>query len=89
MNERTSWIATVEPDHTVKAPAELAVGEKIMLVRLPASDVPVDDPERRARFAATHAAARKAIEAGDEQSILSNEEIVALVKRARRPPKDP
>jgi hypothetical protein len=89
MTERTSWIATVAPDHTVKAPAELAIGEKVMLVRLPASDMHVDDPARRARFAATRAAARKAIDAGGDQATLSNEEIVALVKRARKASQDP
>lgn len=77
-------VGTVEADHTVKVPADLPVGEQVMIVRLPSLPALLRDPQRRARFAATRTAIQQAIQAGLPRATLSNAEIVALVKRARQ-----
>jgi len=60
----------------------LPVGEKVMIVRLPLISDLVADPERRARFAATRAALKRAVESYDATQVPSNEEVVHLVKQA-------
>ncbi|MEM7132769.1 MAG: hypothetical protein AAF702_41080 [Chloroflexota bacterium] len=80
----TTWTATVEANHTVKVPADLSVGERVLIIKLPSLAELLTDPERRKRFAATRAAISKAINGGFSPSAPSNEEIVALVKRARQ-----
>ncbi|RIK42037.1 MAG: hypothetical protein DCC55_10130 [Chloroflexi bacterium] len=84
MNGTMMVVGTVEADHTVKVPADLPVGEQVMIVRLPSIPALLRDPQRRARFAATRAAIQQAIQAGFPKRTLSNDEIVALVKRARQ-----
>ncbi|MFN8489744.1 MAG: hypothetical protein U0350_19320 [Caldilineaceae bacterium] len=77
-------IATVEPNHTVKVPSTIPVGEQVIVVPLPAIESLIHDAARRARFAATRAAVQQALATRPSQTPLSNQEIVALVKRARK-----
>lgn len=84
MSRVTTWVATVESDHTVKVPEDLPVGEQVVIMRIPAMSTLLADPARRKRFAATRAAVRKALDQGSPRAPLSDEEIVALVKRARK-----
>jgi len=76
-------IATIEPDHTIKLPAYLSIGEQVLVVRIPSIDALFDDASRRARFAATRKAIQEALQNKQTASVPSNEEIVQLVKRAR------
>ena len=57
----TSWIATVETDHTVRVPEELAAGEQVLIVRMPSISSLLNDPERQNRFAETRAAVKEAM----------------------------
>ena len=78
-----SWITTVDANRTVRIPAEIPTGEQILLVRMPSISSLLNDPERRRRFAATRKALKQAVARDDSADALSNEEIVAMVKRAR------
>jgi len=84
MNPTTTYFAVIEADHTIKAPSDLPVGERVMLVRVPSLGDLQHDPERLARFAATRQALMLASEAGMPSPSLSDAEIVTLVKRARQ-----
>ena len=88
MSSLTTLIATVEADHTVKVPDDLAVGEQVMIVRSPNISALLRDPERRARFAALRAVVRDAAQWKTSDKALSDEEIVALVKQARKATQD-
>lgn len=80
-------LAVVEADHTVKAPAHLRVGEQVLVVQMPSALELFADAARRSRFAATRQAIQDALHATSATPTLSDKEIVALVKRARRAPK--
>ncbi|MEZ4708756.1 MAG: hypothetical protein R3A44_16220 [Caldilineaceae bacterium] len=84
MTTMTTWTATVEANHTIRVPTELSVGERVLIAKMPSLATLLADPERRKRFAATRAALRQAIDEGFPRHTPSNEEIVALVKRARK-----
>jgi hypothetical protein len=84
MNAVSTVIATIEADHTVKVPNELPVGEQVMIIRVPSITTLLKDPERRARFAATRMALLNAMQHATSTSTLSDDEIVTLVKRARK-----
>jgi hypothetical protein len=76
-------VATIEPDHTIKLPAYLSIGEQVLVVRIPSIDALLNDGSRRARFAATRKAIQAAIQSNLTPNVPSNEEVVQLVKRAR------
>ena len=84
MKPSTTLFATVEADHTIKVPADMPVGERVMVVRMPSVADFTGDAARRARFAATRAAIVRAIDEGFPRTSPTDEEIVALVERARR-----
>lgn len=44
----TSWVATVEPNHTVRVPTEFSAGEQVLIVPMPSISLLLKDPERRA-----------------------------------------
>lgn len=77
-------VATIEPDHTIKLPAYLSIGEQVLVVRIPSITALLNDASRRARFAATRKAVQDAMQGNQASSTLSNAEIVQLVKRARQ-----
>lgn len=81
-------IATIEPDHTIKLPAYLSIGEQVLVVRIPSIDGLLNDAGRRARFTATRKAIQDAMQNNLAPNPPSNEEIVQLVKRARHATKD-
>jgi hypothetical protein len=84
MDPITAVVATVEADHTIKAPDHFPVGGQVMLVPLPSITSLLNDANRRSRYAATRLAVRNAIEAGYPHQSLSNRDFVTLVKRARK-----
>jgi hypothetical protein len=84
MKPSTTLFAVIEADHTIKVPGDLPVGERVMVVRMPSIAELTSDPARRARFAATRTAIAHAIDEGYPSTPPTDEEIVALVKRARR-----
>jgi hypothetical protein len=77
-------VATVEQDHTIRVPSYLPVGEQVLVVRMSSIDALLNDVDRRARFAATRKAIQEAMQGEQPAAPPSNEEIVQLVKRARR-----
>jgi hypothetical protein len=77
-------IATIEPDHTIRLPSYLPVGEQVLIVRIPSIDALLNDSSRRTRFAATRKAIQEAMQSYHAPAAPSNAEIVQLVKRARR-----
>jgi len=84
MSAVNSLVATIAPDHTIKLPSYLAVGEQVLVVRISSIDTLLNDADRRARFAATRKALQEATQGNHVGQAPSNEEIVQLVKRARR-----
>ena len=88
MSAVNSLVATIAPDHTIKLPSYLAVGEQVLVVRISSIDTLLDDAGRRARFAATRKALQAAIQSTQAEQAPSDEEIVQLVKRARRATKE-
>ena len=88
MSAANTLVATIEPDHTIKLPAYLAVGEQVLVVPLPSIAALLTDVGRRARFAATRKAVQAAMNSAQPVQTLSNEEIVQLVKRARHATKE-
>lgn len=84
MNSMTVVVATIEADHTIKAPDYFPVGGQVILVQLPSISAILNDAERRSRYAATRLALKNAVQAGFPHQPLSNQDIVALVKRARK-----
>lgn len=78
-----TFIAVVEANHTVKAPPHLRVGEQVLMMRMPSATVLLQDAARRRRFAATRQAIQMALDPSVSAADLSDEEIVALVKRAQ------
>ena len=89
MKSSTTLYATVEADHTIRVPADLPVGERVIVVRMPSVADLTGDAARRARFAATRAAIAQAIAEGFPRTAPTDDEIVALVERARRVPRNP
>jgi hypothetical protein len=79
-----SFVGKIGPDRTVQLPADAPVGAEVAVVVMPPLEQLLKDPERRARFAATLAAIRKAVDERWPSSIVTDEEIVRLVKRARQ-----
>ena len=79
MKSSTTLYATVEADHTIKVPADLPVGERVMVVRMPSVADFTGDAARRARFAATRAAIAQAIDEGFPRTTATDEESVALI----------
>jgi hypothetical protein len=77
-------IAIVGSDHRIEAPPGLAVGEHVMVAQMPSISSLLADPARRRRFAATRAAIAEAMRQASSQVPITSEEIVALVKCARR-----
>ena len=80
----TAFVAVVEPDHRVKAPASIAIGATVLVVPMPSATELLQDTARRARFASTRRAVREAMQAGDKGEGLTDEAIVSLVHRARQ-----
>ncbi|MBP7960434.1 MAG: hypothetical protein KBG20_15700 [Caldilineaceae bacterium] len=79
-----TFVSVVEADYTVKAPSHLQIGEQVLVLRMPSAISLLADATRRRRFAATRQAIQNAMHAPNPAADLSDEEIVALVKRARR-----
>ena len=80
----STLVATIEPDHTIKLPAYLSIGEQVLVVRIPSIAALLNDASRRARFVATRKTIQDAMQSNQASSALSNAEIVQLVKRARQ-----
>ena len=84
MTTAVTLIATVESSHTIKVPIDLPVGERVLVMPIPSIAVLLNDTARRVRFAATRKAIQAALTADSVRQFPSNEEIVSLVKRARK-----
>lgn len=79
-----SWVATVEPNHIVRVSPDLTTGDQVLIVHMPSIRKLLNDPERRARFAATRAALDNATRSGWSSTPMTDAQIVNLVKQARR-----
>jgi hypothetical protein len=81
-----TYIATVRPDHIIVLPEEMPVGAQVMVILVPPKAVSVEnDPARAARFAATLAAIKAAME-NPIPNPPTDEELKALVEKARKTP---
>ena len=80
----TTWLATVDADHKIEAPAAIPAGQRVIVAPVPDFEAVLSDPERAADFAAVREAIRAAMNDERYTSTPTNEEIVALVKKARR-----
>jgi len=88
MSATNTLVAIIEPDHTIKLPSYLAVGEQVLVMRISSIAALLNDAGRRARFAATRKAVQEAMDSAQPAQTLSTEEIVQLVKHARRATKE-
>lgn len=84
MSSPAVFISVVDSDHTVKAPPDVAIGAKVLVVPMPSMMELLQDTARRARFAATHRAVREAISTHSHTPSLTDEAVVNLVRRARQ-----
>ena len=84
MKHASVSIAVVGADRMIVAPSNLSIGEQVMVASLPSLASLLADPARRRRFAATRMAISEAIRQESSQVPITNDEIVALVKRARQ-----
>lgn len=88
MSTVNTIVATIEADHTIKLPSHLAIGEQVLVVQISSIDALLNDAGRRARFAETRKALQEAIRNSDAHQTPSHEDVVQLVKQARRTLKD-
>lgn len=79
-----AFITKVSPDHTIVLPAEMPVGTTIIVTVVPESEVEEVEEERHARFAATLEAIRRSYPFYESQPPISDEELDALIERARK-----
>lgn len=82
MSSPAVFISVVDSDHTVKAPPDVAIGAKVIVVPMPSMMELLQDTARRARFAATHRAVREALRTHTPS--LTDEAVINLVRRARQ-----
>ena len=81
-----TYVATVRPDHTIVLPAEMPVGATVMVIVVPSTPTALEnDPARAARFEATLAAIKAAME-NPTSSLPADEELKVLVDKARKAP---
>jgi hypothetical protein len=81
-----AYIATIQPDHTISLPEEMPVGTRVMVIVVPSKvTLPEEDPARAARFKATFAALQAAL-TSPISGLPSDEELKALVGKARKTP---
>jgi hypothetical protein len=79
----SAYIAIVGEDHTIILPDDIPVGSRVSITVIPLSTQQPEDELRRTRFSDTLKAAQSATDAPATPS-LNDEELDALVKRARR-----
>lgn len=79
-----AFISTVNADHTIRLPKEIPVGAKVAVVLMPTEEQTVELDTRRARFEKVISAIRAAIADGFAAPAISDEELSARIKRARR-----
>ncbi|MBN1891123.1 MAG: hypothetical protein JW850_24210 [Thermoflexales bacterium] len=79
-----AYVTTVGADHMIKLPPDMPVGTTVAVIAVPTSTSEGDTEARRARFVATLAAIREASKAGAPHADISDEELTALVEKARR-----
>ncbi len=79
-----AYVATVRPDHTIILPEEMPVGAQVMVILVPPKAVALEsDPARAARFAATLAVIKAAME-NPIPDLPTDEELRTLVDKARK-----
>lgn len=82
METTQAYITTVGPDHTIVLPEDIAVGSTVVVVLM--SNPPEQDNERQTRFAATLEAIRAASVADIPAPAITDADLEALIKKARR-----
>jgi hypothetical protein len=81
-----AFVATVRPDHTIELPVEVPIGSTVAVIVMPATDLGTHNQQRQMRFTETLAAIRAASFQQRSQTALSDEELDALVERAKKQP---
>ena len=82
-----AYIATVGEDHTIVLPEDIPVGAQVTITMIPSSAPNEHDEARRARFAETLAAIHAASTTETAPPAISDSELDALIKRARKAPR--
>ncbi|HEX5689569.1 MAG TPA: hypothetical protein VFX76_06185, partial [Roseiflexaceae bacterium] len=80
-----AFIAIVGADHTIVLPDEIPVGAQVTITVIPAGASDQKEDERRSRFAETLAVIKAA--SATKSKELSEAELDALVKKARKAPR--
>jgi hypothetical protein len=79
-----AYIATVGDDHTIVLPEEIPVGARVTITVIPTGPNQQEDEARSARFAETLAAIQAAARARTTPPAISDAELGALIKKARK-----
>ena len=84
-----AYVATVGEDHTIVLPEEIPVGAQVTITVIPSSvPDPHDGGTRRARFEETLAAIHAASTVETTPPAISDAELDALIKKARKAPRN-
>ena len=80
-----AYVVTVGADHTIILPEEIPVGSQVTITVIPsgASSQP-DDAVRQAHFGEMLAAIQSALAAETESDTISDADLDALIKKARK-----
>lgn len=78
-----AYIGTVGEGHVVSVPSEVPVGSKVAILLLPET-VEEQEAGRKERFASVLSAIGSAIAAGYTTPAVSDDELDALIRRARQ-----
>jgi predicted SPOUT superfamily RNA methylase MTH1 len=79
-----AYIATVGDDHTIVLPEEIPVGARVTITVIPSVSDQQDGEARSARFSETLAAIQAAANARTTPPAISDAELDALIKKARK-----
>lgn len=79
-----AYITIVGPDHTIVLPEEIPIGAQVTITVLPPTSSLQNDESRSTRFAETLAAIQTASSARISPPAISDAELDALIKEARK-----
>jgi hypothetical protein len=83
-----AYVATVGADHTIVVPEDIPIGTTVAVIVMPSESVKMSEEARHARFAETLAAIREASLQYSEETPISDADLDALIKKARKLPRE-
>jgi hypothetical protein len=87
LTSTSAYVATVGEDHTIVLPEEIPVGAQVTITVIPSSVPNEHDEARRARFEETLAAIHAALTVEAPGPTISDAELDARIKKARKAPR--